>query len=192
MSISPGQLDAASIPLPMDGEYRVEAGGRLRAVLFFILISIILIPLLIDWLKYVALGTEYDMKVTTGPLLFMLTLILLQVLMVRMYKGARMAGILLRPGTLSFNNSLAPIPLSDIQGVTQLAIKNSNAGTILVFTLKPGAPIPLLRGFKFGQPDARLNKRKRILLVPMSLPEVAGKRVFAWDIIERVECYQKR
>lgn len=82
----------------------------------------------------------------------------------RLFRRAHKTALLLTPDHFVFANLKAPLPIRDI------ADFNLQVGNVVMLTilLEDDAPLPELTSRSFFAPDVALNKKKRLLMLPMS------------------------
>lgn len=101
---------------------------------------------------------------------------------VRLVKRAHQPALRLTPEHFIFTNLAAPLPITDIAEVS-LQI---GQGTIITVRLEPEAPLPQLVKGRFGEPGAKLNKKKRLLhlqLIQVCINDQALKPQAALELL---------
>jgi Zn-dependent protease with chaperone function len=150
-----------------DGERALHEGGAWRGVLMAVLtIPFVLFALWImarPWLAPERLKGTPLSTIGVGAAVGCVALIFLG-LGVRRYKRAAQVALRLTPEHFVFANLKQPVPIEHIADVSLQFMQ----GIWVTLELKPDAPLPERRKTAFGVPGARINKKKRQVLLQMA------------------------
>ena len=150
-----------------EGEQALHEGGRWRGALTAVLaLPFVLIGLLVmaqPWLAPERLKGTPLSAVGAGAAIGCIALAFIW-LGLRRFKRAPQTALRLTPEHFVFANLTQPLPIEHIANVTlQFA-----QGIWVTVELTPEAPLPERRKTAFGVPDARVNKKKRQVLLQMA------------------------
>jgi len=150
-----------------DGERELHEGGRWRGVLM----AVCAVPFVglgwaimsQPWLAPERLKSNMLSAIGAGAAIAVIALIFLW-LGVRRFKRAPQVALRLTPEHFVFANLAQPLPIEHIAGVTLQFMQ----GIWVTVELTPEAPLPERRKTAFGVPGARINKKKRQVLLQMA------------------------
>ena len=89
------------------------------------------------------------------------------------------------PDTLWFSNSVAPLPIADLEDFSVTV----TGGFIIRFMVSPDAPMPVFNKRKMGMPGARVFAKKRMIQLVMAKVHVDGKSLKAPALLETLSAY---
>ncbi len=176
--------------LPLEGEFRVEAGGELLGWLSVVTCLPLTCLTLYSFAeelrrRYLLHDLHFNSALVFAGL-FSVGLAVLTFLGVQRVRAAHLPIVRLLPGELRLCNSLAPIALKDIQAIEHMFFRNSAIVTLVV---KPEAALPSLAPHQFGMPDGRRVWRKHRIIFQLLQPMYAGQSVTKISVIRRIEQY---
>ncbi len=150
-----------------EGERALHEGGRWRGTLMAVLaLPFVLLGLAImsrPWLSPERLKGTPLSAVGAGAAIGSIALIFLW-MGIRRFKRAPQTALRLTPEHFVFANLVQPLPIEHIANVRlQFA-----QGIWVTVELTPQAPLPERRKTAFGVPGARVNKKKRLVLLQMA------------------------
>ncbi|WP_248751172.1 M48 family metallopeptidase [Pseudomonas sp. MWU15-20650] len=150
-----------------EGERALHEGGRWRGTLMAVLaLPFVLLGLAImsrPWLSPERLKGTPLSAVGAGAAIGSIALIFLW-MGIRRFKRAPQTALRLTPEHFVFANLVKPLPIEHIANVRlQFA-----QGIWVTVELTPQAPLPERRKTAFGVPGARVNKKKRLVLLQMA------------------------
>ncbi|WP_455885647.1 M48 family metallopeptidase [Pseudomonas spelaei] len=177
------------------GEQAFHEGGRRRAVLMALLsIPFVLLGLWVmaqPWLAPERMKGTPLSAIGAGAAIAGIALIFLW-LGVRRFKRAPQIALRLTPEHFVFANLAQPLPIEHIDNVTLQFMQ----GVWVTVELTPEAPLPVLRKTAFGVPGARVNKKKRQVLLQMAQLCVADKKIQPYEglmlMTDYVNAFQAR
>ncbi|WP_223497182.1 M48 family metallopeptidase [Pseudomonas sp. A-RE-26] len=162
------------------GEHALHEGGRRGAVLMAVLsIPFVLLGLWVmaqPWLAPERMKGTPLSALGAGAAIGSIALIFLW-LGVRRFKRAPQIALRLTPEHFVFANLAQPLPIEHIDSVTLQFMQ----GIWVTVDLTPEAPLPELRKTAFGVPGARVNKKKRQVLLQMAQLCIDNKKIEPYD-----------
>ena len=162
------------------GEHALHEGGRRRAVLMAVLaLPFMLLGLAMmsePWLAPERLKGTVLSAVGAGAGIASIALIFLW-LGIRRFKRAPQTALRLTPEHFVFANLAQPLPIEHIATVTLQFIQ----GIWVTVELTPEAPLPELRKTAFGVPGARVNRKKRQVLLQMAQLCIDNKKIEPYE-----------
>lgn len=176
--------------LPLGDGCVVEAGGELLGWLIgvpFSLLTILCIHFGIGELQ--AFYTSGNLHGNTHVVFALVICIVVAAFAywgIQLVRCAYLPIIVLQPGTVTFCNSLQPVPLVDIQSIDCVF---SQGGGVIILEIKPEAPLPSLAPYRFCMPQALRVWRKHRVVVSLRQPVCAGELVKPSSVVKRLEQY---
>ncbi|EFQ66025.1 peptidase M48, Ste24p [Pseudomonas fluorescens WH6] len=162
------------------GEHALHEGGRRGAVLMAVLsVPFVLLGLWVmaqPWLAPERMKGTPLSALGAGAAIGSIALIFLW-LGVRRFKRAPQIALRLTPEHFVFANLAQPLPIEHIDSVTLQFMQ----GIWVTLDLTPEAPLPELRKTAFGVPGARVNKKKRQVLLQMAQLCIDNKKIEPYD-----------
>lgn len=172
------------------GEHALHEGGRRRAVLMAVLaVPFVLLGLAMmsePWLAPERLKGTALSAVGAGAGIASIALIFLW-LGIRRFKRAPQTALRLTPEHFVFANLAQPLPIEHIATVTLQFLQ----GIWVTIELKPEAPLPELRKTAFGVPGARVNRKKRQVLLQMAQLCIDNKKIEPYEGLMLMTDYVK-
>jgi Zn-dependent protease with chaperone function len=172
------------------GEHALHEGGRRRAVLMAVLaVPFVLLGLAMmsePWLAPERLKGTALSAVGAGAGIASIALIFLW-LGIRRFKRAPQTALRLTPEHFVFANLAQPLPIEHIATVTLQFLQ----GIWVTVELKPEAPLPELRKTAFGVPGARVNRKKRQVLLQMAQLCIDNKKIEPYEGLMLMTDYVK-
>ena len=172
------------------GEHALHEGGRRRAVLMAVLaVPFVLLGLAMmsePWLAPERLKGTALSAVGAGAGIASIALIFLW-LGIRRFKRAPQTALRLTPEHFVFANLAQPLPIEHIASVTLQFLQ----GIWVTIELTPEAPLPELRKTAFGVPGARVNRKKRQVLLQMAQLCIDNKKIEPYEGLMLMTDYVK-
>lgn len=163
-----------------EGERALHEGGKWRGVSMVVLaIPFVLLGLWIisrPWLAPERLKGTPLSALGAGAAVGGIALIFVW-LGVRRFKRAPQIALRLTPEHFVFANLTQPLPIEHIAQVSLQSIQ----GIWVTVELTPEAPLPERRKTAFGVPDARVNKKKRQVLLQMAQLCIDNKKIEPYE-----------